>query len=100
MLTGSFRLMSAAIVCVTLHGQALAAGQTTLLHIQNLMCGADPHIIQGSLAALKGVAEIKISLENKTVTVSYDESQVSLEALLRAVGIAGYPATPQAAAVD
>ena len=73
--------------------QAQAAGQTAILHVENMMCGADPHIVQESLTKLKGVEHVEIALDAKNVIVSFDNAQVSVADLMTASGAAGYPAT-------
>jgi mercuric transport protein len=72
---------------------AHAAEQTTVLHIEAMMCGADPHIVQNSLTKLKGVDQVEISLEAKTAIVSYDNALVTIADMQTATGAAGYPAT-------
>jgi copper chaperone CopZ len=72
---------------------AHAGQQTTVLHVENMMCGADPHIVQESLTKLKGVDSVTIALEAKNVIVSFDNSLVSVADMMTASGAAGYPAT-------
>ena len=85
-------LIATGFMCLAMTS-ASAGQQTTVLHINNMMCGADPHIVQDSLSKLKGVDHVEISLEAKTVVVSFDNAQVSIADLQTATGAAGYPAT-------
>lgn len=71
---------------------AAAAPQSAVLHIGNMICGADPHIIKDALAKVPGVDTVEISLEQHTVTVTYDNSLASFSQLQTATGAAGYPA--------
>jgi mercuric ion binding protein len=81
-------------ICLLAVGSPVAAAAqlSTVLHVDSMMCGADPHLVRDSLLALKGVADVKVSLEAKTAVVSYDNAVVTLDTLLRTVGAAGYPA--------
>ncbi len=72
---------------------AHAAGETTILHFSNMVCGADPHIIRQSLSAIKGVEKVEVSLEAASATVSFDNAIVTAQQLANTVGAAGYPAT-------
>jgi copper chaperone CopZ len=66
-----------------------AAGQTAILHLNTMMCGADPHIVRETLSKLKGVDGVEISLEKQTAIVSFDTDLVSVADIVKA---AGYPA--------
>jgi periplasmic mercuric ion binding protein len=72
---------------------AIAGQQTTILHIEAMMCGADPHIVQDSLSKLNGVDHVEISLDAKIAIVSFDNAKVTVADLTTATGAAGYPAT-------
>jgi copper chaperone CopZ len=87
------RYMIIGLALFALASQAHAAGQTAILHIENMMCGADPHIVKDSLTKLKGVDSVIIALDAKKVIVSFDNAQVSVADLMVASGVAGYPAT-------
>jgi copper chaperone CopZ len=81
------------VAFVLMAGMAHAAEQTTVLHIEAMMCGADPHIVKDSLSKLKGVDRVTIVLDAKNVIVSFDNAEVSVADLMTASGAAGYPAT-------
>ncbi len=89
------RLIFSSLFAIGVASIANAAEQTTVLHIEAMMCGADPHIVQQSLAQLKGVDHVVISLEAKTAIVSFDNALVTIADLQTATGAAGYPATPK-----
>jgi copper chaperone CopZ len=71
-------------------GSALAADQTVTINVGNMTCGADPHNIKNSLASLLGVKAVKMSLPDKTATVTFDADTASVDALLVAIASAGY----------
>ena len=80
---------------MTLSTAAHAAEQTTVLHFSNMVCGADPHIIKQSLASVKGVENVEVSLEQASATVSFNTDDVTVAQLVTVVGAAGYPALTQ-----
>jgi copper chaperone CopZ len=89
----TMRLILTSAIIFGFASTALAGQQTTVLHVENMMCGADPHIVHESLTRLKGVEHVEIALDAKTVIVSFDNAQVSVADLMTASGAAGYPAT-------
>ncbi len=50
------------------------AGETTVtLAVRNWYCGACPHVIKQSLAAVPGVTNVAVSDKTKTAVVTFDE---------------------------
>ena len=74
--------------------QAMAAEKTVSLQDESMICGPDPHIIKSSLAAVLGVSDVKISLENKTAIVTFDDKNTAVNDLVVAVGQSGYSSVP------
>ena len=88
-----FRMSLLALVSLAVFVPAcLANQQTAVITVDGMMCGADPHIVRKILSDLKGVETVEISLEHKSVVVSFDNDIVTVAALLQATGAAGYPA--------
>ena len=75
--------------------QAMAAEKTVTLQIESMICGPDPHIIKGSMAAVHGVSDVKIVLDKKTAIVTYDDKNTVVNDLMVALGQAGYSSVPQ-----
>jgi periplasmic mercuric ion binding protein len=73
---------------------AAAEEKTVTLRIENMTCVACPYIVEKTLAAVPGVQQIKVSYENKTATVTFDDSQTDVSALTAATTNAGYPSQP------
>jgi periplasmic mercuric ion binding protein len=71
-------------------GVAQAADQTLTIEVGTMACGADPHTIKNSLAVLAGVKNVKVSLPDKTATITFDDQKSSANAMLVAVASAGY----------
>lgn len=87
------RLFAAAVILasVLVAGTAFAAQQTVKLAVENMYCASCPFIVQQSLAGVPGVSDVKISFRRKTATVTFDDSQTSVEALTDATFDYGYP---------
>jgi mercuric ion binding protein len=49
--------------------------------------------VRDALEPLPGVADVKVDVNTKTVTLSFDESELEVEAALEALEAAGKPAT-------
>jgi mercuric ion binding protein len=89
------------ILCAAVSGlclmssAALAAEKTVTLSVENMTCAACPHIVRGSLTAVPGVSHVTISFADKTATVTYDDAEAAIPALIRATTDAGYPSVPK-----
>lgn len=82
-----------AIVAATLlaGGAALAAERTVTLAVDNMTCPSCPYIVKESLKSVPGVADVEVSFEAKTVTVTFDDAKTDVSALTEATREAGYP---------
>ncbi|MFL5259944.1 MAG: mercury resistance system periplasmic binding protein MerP [Hyphomicrobiales bacterium] len=90
------KLLAATMGLALLAGPAaFAAEQTVTLAVENMTCVACPHIVKGSLAAVPGVINVVISLDDKTATVTYDDAKVTVPVLISATTNAGYPSAPK-----
>ncbi|HEY8435955.1 copper chaperone CopZ [Parageobacillus thermoglucosidasius] len=63
---------------------------TVVLHVEGMSCGHCVKTVEGALKKLDGVIGAKVSLEEKSVTVEYDESKVSIEAMKEVIEDQGY----------
>lgn len=66
------------------------ARQTMQLGVEGMSCQHCAKAVKAALAALPGVAEVEVSLERKTATVSYDPAKVGRPAMKAAIEEAGY----------
>ena len=69
-----------------------AAPTETTLKVEHMDCATCPVVVRAALYDLAGVDEVKVSMEEKTVEVKYDNELVSEESLARTVTNAGFPA--------
>lgn len=72
---------------------AVWAGERTVTFaVDNMTCASCPYIVKTTMAAVPGVANVTISFEAKTATVTFDDSKTSTDAIAAASMNAGYPA--------
>ncbi|MGH2733635.1 MAG: copper ion binding protein [Actinomycetota bacterium] len=63
------------------------------LFVPEVTCGHCVSAIEGGVWALAGVDEVRVDLEAKNVTVTFDESKVSIEDIVKAIEAEGYRVT-------
>jgi mercuric ion binding protein len=83
-------LVAAALV-VGLAAPAMAAERTVTLNVDNMYCDLCPVTVKKSLTQVGGVSAAQVSLEQKTATVTFDDSKTNVAALVDATTKAGYP---------
>lgn len=66
--------------------------QTKNLPIEGMTCAACSTAVERAVRKLPGVVEANVNLSAENLHLSFDESQVSLESVVRAVDDAGYKA--------
>jgi len=64
-----------------------------VLNVSNMTCGSCVNHVTKTLASVKGVKDVTVSLENGTAEVVYDVKDVEPATLTAAVVKAGYPTT-------
>lgn len=70
---------------------AAAAERTVTLAVDNMSCESCPYIVEKSLERVDGVVDARVSFEERTAVVRYDDNRTGVDALTRATGDAGYP---------
>jgi mercuric ion binding protein len=85
-------LLAAALALSPLAALA-AAPQTVTLDVKNMTCAVCPITVRKALEKVQGVAGVKVDLDAKTATVTFDPDKVNAAALIRATAEAGYPAS-------
>lgn len=71
---------------------AVAGERTVTFAIDNMTCASCPYIVKSSMAAVRGVANVAVSFEAKTATVTFDDARTDPNAIAAASLNAGYPA--------
>ena len=85
----------ALIVPMITMSAAFAAEQTVTFAVENVTCAAWRVIVKTAMAAVPGVANVTVSFEAKTATVTFDDATTNPEAIAAASMNAGYPAHPR-----
>ncbi len=86
------------LVFLTLANAAAAAERTAVFVVKNMSCVACPFIVKRSMASVAGVVSVKVSYEDKTATVRYDDARTTPAKIGAASAKAGFPATPRKSA--
>ncbi|PTX58920.1 copper chaperone [Melghirimyces profundicolus] len=63
---------------------------TITLRVEGMTCGHCKQSVEGALEKVPGVEEARVSLEEKTATVQFDETKTDIAALKQAVEGQGY----------
>jgi mercuric ion binding protein len=84
-------LWLAGTIMLMLATGAAAAERSVTLRVDNMTCESCPYIVDKSLERVDGVIEAKVSFEQRTAVVRYDDERTDVDALTRATAEAGYP---------
>jgi mercuric ion binding protein len=74
---------------------AFAAERTVTFNVEHMTCATCPYTVKSSMAAVPGVANVVVSFEAKTATVTFDDAKTNPDAIATASINAGYPAHPR-----
>ena len=71
---------------------AFAGERTITFAVDNMTCASCPYIVKTSMAVVPGVANVTVSFEAKTATVTFDDAKTNADTIAAASMNAGYPA--------
>ena len=83
----------AIVVVATLSQSSLAAEKIVILDVKNMTCAMCPITVKKSLEKVDGVSMVKISYDDKTAQVTFDDATTNDKALTEATTHAGYPSS-------
>lgn len=63
---------------------------TVTLNVPDISCDHCKAAIEGAVAPMEGVDSAEVTIDAKTVNVSFDDSVVSLDAIVSAIDDQGY----------
>lgn len=72
-----------------------AAMRQVTLSVPGMTCPTCPITIRKALDKVDGVSAVKSNVDEKTVTVTYDDAKTTPAVLTKATANAGYPSTAQ-----
>jgi len=61
-----------------------------IINVEGMSCDHCKMAVTKAVNALEGVSAVEVSLENKTVSVDFDEDRLSLDAVKQAIEVQGY----------
>lgn len=82
------------LLMIALAGASFMANaelKTVVLSVPGMSCAACPITVKKALSQVEGVTQVSASLDKKEAVVSYDDSKVSAETLMKSTSNAGYP---------
>jgi len=86
-------LIVAATVFLLSTSSAWAGPKSTTLNVSNMTCATCPITVRQALTKVKGVTRAVVDFEKKQATVTFDDAQTNVAALVKATTDAGYPST-------
>jgi mercuric ion binding protein len=86
-------LIVAATVFLHSTASAWAGPKNTTLNVSNMTCATCPITVRQALTKVKGVTRAVVDFEKKQATVTFDDAQTNVAALVKATTDAGYPST-------
>ncbi len=66
------------------------ANEINTIHVEGMSCSHCENAVKKALGALNGVVGVIVSLPDKTVTVEYDSTKVSLDTITDTIEGQGY----------
>jgi len=96
LLKGNFamrRLLLAAALALSPLAALAGAPRTVTLDVKNMTCAVCPITVRKALEKAPGVVRVKVDLDAKTATVTFDPDKADAAALIKATTEAGYPAS-------
>ncbi len=85
--------VSAATAAPTALAPAQENLRTAVLKVEGMWCGSCAYFVKQALMETPGVLDAKVSMRTATATVTYDQTQTEVEALIAATTNYGYPST-------
>jgi len=71
----------------------MAAEKTIKLSVPGMTCASCPYIVKGSIDILDGIKSVEATMEDRSATVTYDDTITNLEMITQATANVGYPSS-------
>ena len=72
---------------------AIAAEQTIKLSVPDMTCASCPYMVKQAISAVDGIKAVEATMEDRSATVTYDDTVTSIEAIQQATANIGYPSS-------
>ena len=79
------------VVIALLTSPAWAASKTVTLAVPTMDCPVCPITVKKALTRIPGVSQAAVNFDKREVSVTFDDTQTNVDALMRATRGAGYP---------
>ena len=81
-------------ILTTASSVAIAAEQTLKLSVPDMTCASCPYMVKQAISAVDGIKAVEATMEDRSATVTYDDTVTSIEAIQQATANIGYPSSP------
>tara|TARA_R110000744_G_C19329142_1_gene558389 strand:+ start:740 stop:1039 length:300 start_codon:yes stop_codon:yes gene_type:complete len=78
----------------TASSMATAAEQTIKLSVPDMTCISCPYMVKQAISAVDGIKAVEATMEDRSATVTFEDTLTSIEAIQQATADIGYPSTP------
>ena len=72
---------------------AIAGEQTVKLSVPGMSCASCPYIVKQAISAVDGIKTVEATMQNRSATVTFEDTLVSVEMIQQATANVGYPST-------
>lgn len=72
---------------------ANAAEQTIKLSVPDMTCASCPYMVKQAISAVDGIKFVEATMEDRSATVSFEDTVTSIEAIQQATANIGYPSS-------
>ena len=72
---------------------ALAAEKTIKLSVPGMTCASCPYIVKESISMVDGIKTVEATMDDRSATVTYDDTITSIAEITEATANVGYPSS-------
>lgn len=79
---------------VSTSSMAVAAEQTIKLSVPDMTCVSCPYMVKQAISAVDGIKAVEATMEDRSATVTFEDTVTNIEAIQQATANIGYPSSP------
>ena len=72
---------------------AIAAEQTIKLSVPGMSCASCPYMVKQAISAIDGIKTVEATMEDRSATVTFEDTLTNIEAIQHATASIGYPSS-------
>ena len=88
-----FHMAAVFIVASIAPAVAIAAEKTVKLSVPGMTCASCPYMVKQAISAVDGIKAVEATMEDRSATVTFEDTLTSVEAIQQATANIGYPST-------